>query len=180
MENQLLKDSQEAFKEEIDSRRLSITGAEYYPEAFGNAWVILENSDFRLRLSIERSEYYAFVAPAIEPERWTWLQMGIKAARGEIERSSAKRPPDAQIDVHGAASLVRQHFHELVRGFGRDWSTTSTILVELESRYQEQMMAWLGSAEATEELEKLNKEAAEALKNPSEALKEALKCLDDE
>jgi len=177
MENPLREEVLEAFAPEIECGLLSIGTATYHPQAFGNSSVVLEGSEFRVKLLVERGEPYAFLAPTQEPERWAWLQFAIRALEGRGESDNSERPDGMQIDARGAASMLRHHFSELAEAFGTKWRTTLPVLTEIEDAYQKQMMRWLGSPEASVELAQLNKAAAEALENPSDALKAALESL---
>jgi hypothetical protein len=87
----------------FDELRFRKTKEAYHPEAFGNAFVILQSAHFQVRFVRERGDLFMDVGSLTEPARWWSLEWVAQL----IGRPFAKTVEGRE----GAAELIRlAHF----------------------------------------------------------------------
>jgi hypothetical protein len=159
-----------AFEPEVASGALRVVRESYSEEAFGNAEVVLEASEFRLRLVRNRSELFAEAAHPRFPDEWTWLQLVIRAFRGEREVEH-----DYSIDPHTAAGLVRGNWDLLTRGFAKGWWRMKRArLRRLKDSSTTRLVEWLQSPEGRRQSAETDAAIEKELADQSPELKKAL------
>ena len=102
----------------------------YAPESFGNSVVVLDGPRFRLRLSRDRGQVLADLAPLNEPERWWNLVFLLEVIHG--------RMPEPEFELVAVARRVRDNLPALVEALGPRWVETCQ---ELERRSQLRLRA---------------------------------------
>jgi hypothetical protein len=175
--DEFLQEVERAFSRELRAGVLKVVEHQYSSEAFGNALIVLEGIGLRLKLKRERSEPYALVAWAREPEEWERLQAVVSAITGGAVAGSVE-PVGWELSPNEAAVLFREHQEALAEAYEGWWSWRSTRkkLGRLRKVQRERLDAWLVSPKS--DAEKIADDAAErALENRSDELKAALKSL---
>jgi len=162
-----------AFGPELASGTLHVVGHSYSQEAFGNAEAILACSEFRLKLARSRSEQFAELAHPKFPEEWNWLQLVIRAFRGEEEVEH-----NYEIDFEMAANLLRANRELLAQGFTKGWGrTTRARLRRLKEEHTRRVTEWLQSAEGKRWKAETDAAIEQELATPSPELLEVLRQL---
>lgn len=100
-------------------------------EAFGDALVVLESGDVRLRIVRDRSQIFADLGSVAESDAWFDSTIVMQALG--LTTKPAFGGTDPQIVLPGVAAFLKSVWPELVRMFGaRTFATTKRQLTELQ------------------------------------------------
>ena len=111
MNNPFFTRVHEALKQCPRLRAMRVLEDHYDPISFGNAVVVLEGENIRIRFVNDRDEVHVDVSRRIPPENWTIVQRSLRA----ITRKTG--PLDGLLDLEEAADLLESNLEILEEGY---------------------------------------------------------------
>jgi hypothetical protein len=107
-----------------------VISSQKFPQAFGNAILIISVGSLHLRIVRDRSDFWLDVAPAHAPSRWRPLQLVIGTIQGYPER-----PLPSCINLRHAGALLESALSPLIEAhLPENFAATKAAIDQSESR----------------------------------------------
>jgi hypothetical protein len=146
----------ERFSYLMDDFGFSVIHEEYYPQSFGNALVVLESKDCRIRVLLEKEQVLVDVGPLSAPEEWSshapdyWFGLTyVTALLAPEAEPMAYQFPDTSLDRNARidrqlvrlAGILRPYCDQIARRFcPESFQSTQEELLQLQEK---QVREWL-------------------------------------
>ncbi len=138
MGNPFLRRVQSAFGSLITHYGFRVVADSYNADNFGNAMVILEASNIRVRVLTDRGDVFVDVAGRLSPNDWHMLQRALQAITGR------KDPSEGPLHLEEAAKLLDQNMALLDEGFTSEcFANTKRRLDKLDALARSRLLQHL-------------------------------------
>jgi hypothetical protein len=103
----ILKNNFPVFAKLVQEQGWNIKKAKYYPEAFGDAYVVLESKDFNIRIGSDKSQVFIYVGkPGVLEWRDKWYNIT------KLLRPTIKKKVNIFLE-NELVVLMRDHLNEI-------------------------------------------------------------------
>ena len=168
-----------AFEEDLACNRLRLVSHEYFPEKCGNSTVVLHAREYALKLTRNRGEEFAQVAHPDAPDKWSLLQLAIRAVAERTDPMEYS-PGVGLLEAEAAALLYSEHRDTLATGYGSRWQIVREALEHLEKELETAADHWHASPEGKKWLAEMLALGREARKNASPEFLELLRQIEEQ